>query len=290
MPRASTPSMRGPARNPFVGVGAGLGHARFHLHELPAAAGAALAHFAIANRLRDRRIPSAKKIAAEGDQVIGASEIESGKRGHAEAQEIGLAQDGFVQRLIGDGGRRAERFQESLDQFAALASERAREEGQGSGVSGMNFGEMRGQLGERLVPGDFLEIARAARATELQRIRQAIGMIENLKTGLASRAELAAVNRMLGIALELFRQTHLDDAGLTIANDFRVALHDPDQRAATGRAQRAYAGFPSGDSGDEIFVGNETNQLVLGAAARLEGRERSRESRNFEEVTPFHFS
>jgi hypothetical protein len=95
---------------------------------------------------------------------------------------------------------------------------------------------------------------------------------------------------MLGIALKLFRQAHFDDAGLTIANNFRVALHHPDQRAAAGRAERTYAGFPSGDSGDEIFVGNETNQLVLGAAARLKGRERSRESRNFEEITPLHFS
>ena len=140
------------------------------------------------------------------------------------------------------------------------------------------------------VPGNFLEIGGTARATELERIGEAIGMIENLKTGLASRAELASVNGMLGIALELFRQAHFDDAGLTIANDFRVALHHPHQRAAAGRAQRAHAGLPSGDSGDEIFVGNETNQLVLGAAARLEGRERSRESRNFEEVTPLHMS
>ena len=80
----------------------------------------------------------------------------------------------------------------------------------------MNLGEMRGQLGERRVPGNFLEIAGAARATELERIRQAIRVVEDLETGLASRAELAAVNRMLGIALELFRQAHLDDAGLAI--------------------------------------------------------------------------
>ncbi len=37
-----------PARDPLVGIGAGLRHARFDLHKFCAASGAALAHFAIA--------------------------------------------------------------------------------------------------------------------------------------------------------------------------------------------------------------------------------------------------
>ncbi len=119
-----------PARNPLVGVGAGLRHARLDLHEFCPASGAALAHLAVTYRLRDRRVPGAEEIGAKGNHIVGAAEIERRQRGVAEAQQICLAQHGFVERLVPDCRRRAESLQEPLDQFVALAAQGPRKEGQ----------------------------------------------------------------------------------------------------------------------------------------------------------------
>src|ERR1700719_530269 len=110
-----------PAGNPFIGTGAGLRHARFDLREPAAAAWAALTHLAVTYRLRHGRVPSAQEIGAEGEQVIGAGEIERGKLRAPETQKIGLTEHRFVERLVCDHRRRAKRFEKSVDQFAALS-------------------------------------------------------------------------------------------------------------------------------------------------------------------------
>ena len=137
-----------PARNPFVGVGAGLRHARFDLHEFCAASGAALAHLAVTDRLRNRRVPGAEEIGAEGDHIVGAGEIERGQRGVAEAQQICLAQHSFVEGLVPDRRRRAVGFQEALDQFVALSAQGPREKGQS--VGGLR--RLQARTGARTVP------------------------------------------------------------------------------------------------------------------------------------------
>ena len=123
----------GPAGNPLIGVGAGLRHTRFDLHEFCAASGAALAHLAVTYRLRHRRVPGAEEIGAEGDHIIGAAKIERGQRGMAEAEQICLAQYGFIERLIPDCRRRAVGFQEPLDQFVALSAQGPRQKGKSVG-------------------------------------------------------------------------------------------------------------------------------------------------------------
>ncbi len=65
-----------PARNPFVGIGAGLRHAGLDLHESAATPDASLAHFAVADGLRDGRVPCAQEIGAEGNDVVGSREIQ----------------------------------------------------------------------------------------------------------------------------------------------------------------------------------------------------------------------
>ena len=118
-----------PASNPLIGVGAGLRHTRFDLHEFCAAAGAALAHLAVTDRLRHGRVPGAEEIGAEGDDIICAGQVERGQRGVAEAEQICLAQHGFIERLVPDRRRRAVSFQEALDQFVALAAQGPRQKG-----------------------------------------------------------------------------------------------------------------------------------------------------------------
>ena len=88
-----------PASNPLIAVSAGLRHTRFHLHEFCPAAGAALAHLAITDRLRHGRVPGAEKISAEGDDIIRAAKVERRQRGVTEAEQICLAQHGFHRRV-----------------------------------------------------------------------------------------------------------------------------------------------------------------------------------------------
>ncbi len=149
---------------------------------------------------------------------------------------------------------------------------------------------MRGQFGKSILPTHYLEIGGAAGPPTLERIGEAVRMIEHLKGGMAPGAEFAAVDRVLRIAFELFCQAHLDQAGAAVAHDFGIAFHDAHESPAAGGTERAYARFPGGDSGNEIFVGNETDELLLGAAAGLESRHGAREGRNFEKVTALHVS
>ena len=93
---------------------------------------------------------------------------------------------------------------------------------------------------------------------------------------------------MLRIAFELFRQAHLDQAALAMTHDFGVALHHAHQQAAARGAQRADARLPGGDAGDQLFFRNETDELLLRTAAGVERGHHARESRDLDEVTPFH--
>ncbi len=113
----------GPTGNPLIGVGAGLGHTRFDLHEFCAAARAALTHLAVTDRLRHGGVPGAKEISAEGDYIIRAGKVERGQSGVAEAEQICLAQYGLIEGLIPDCRWGAVGFQEALDEFVALAAQ-----------------------------------------------------------------------------------------------------------------------------------------------------------------------
>ena len=200
-----------PAGNPLIGVGAGLRHTRFDLHEFCAAAGTALAHLAVTDRLRDGRVPGSEKIGAEGNHIIRAGKIERGQRGVAEAEQICLAQHGFIEGLVPDRRRRAVGFQEPLDQFVALSAQGPRQKGKSiRGLRCLQRGQVRGQFLQRIVPGYLLELAGAARAGALDRVSDAIRMVEHLQACLTAGAQLALIDGMLRIAFEFFRQAHLD--------------------------------------------------------------------------------
>src|ERR1700688_4435112 len=103
---------------------------------------------------------------------------------------------------------------------------------------------MLGQLLQRVVPGHGLKLTRAARPAALERVPQAVGMIDRLQPGLAAGTELAEVDGVLGVPFELFCQPHLDYTLLPVANHFRVAFHDADQQAASGGTERAHTWLP----------------------------------------------
>src|SRR6476660_242758 len=95
-------------------------------------------------------------------------------------------------------------------------------------------------------------------------------MIRHLDSGLAAYAKFALADRVCGIAFEFFRETHFDEAGLTVADDFGFPLHDSNEYSTARRAQGADARFPGGDSRDDLFLGNEANDVIFRIAATCE--------------------
>ncbi len=157
-----------------------------------AASGAALAHLAVTDRLRHRRVPGAQKIGAERDHIVGAAQIERRQRGMAEAQQICLAQHGFVERLVPDRGRRAEGLQKPLDQFAGAGRAAAAQERPASSSDFDDCSVVRCEANSFSASSQVicLELARTARAGALDGMRDAVGMVEHLQArpGRARRA------------------------------------------------------------------------------------------------------
>src|SRR5688572_24815431 len=109
-------------------------------------------------------------------------------------------------------------------------------------------------------------------------------MIGDLDGSLTARAQLALADRILGIALELLRQAHANDAGLAVAEHFRVAFHHARDHAAAGVTQRTHARFEGGNAWNKIVLRNETDDLVFGVAARRQRGAGAGDRRELDEV------
>ena len=149
MPSASAPSIPGPARNPLVGVGAGLRHARFHLHEF-------------CRGVRGGPGASRRSRSTARPESSRCRENRRRRRSHSRRgprSNVGSAAWPKLSRFawrstasskgsIPDCRRRAVGFQESLDQFVALAAAEAASERPASRVDfdDLQRGQMRGQL------------------------------------------------------------------------------------------------------------------------------------------------
>src|ERR1700676_2145575 len=113
-------------------------------------------------------------------------------------------------------------------------------------------------------------------------------MIEHLKTGLSARTKLPQVDGMTRVSFQFFGQTHLHKALLAVVHYLGFTLHHPDQQAASRAAHRAEAGLTRRHPGNEIFVGDEADELVVRAAAGIERGHDARERGYFYKVTTLH--
>jgi hypothetical protein len=119
---------------------------------------------------------------------------------------------------------------------------------------------------------------------------QAIRMIGHLDRGLATRAQRAMVDGMLGQSLELLGHSRANDAALAVSNDVHVGIHDAHVLAATGRAERANRWLPHRNPRHEIVVGDEPDDLVFGMAAACQRRAGASDSRHLEKSSSVHLS
>ena len=120
------------------------------------------------------------------------------------------------------GAERVTEARHPADVMAARA--RAHRDRLGSALRA-DLEHLLGDLVERLVPRDALPLAGAARPDAALRILQAVGVIDELRGRRADRAEIAVIQRTLGIALDLRE----------------LAVFDVHQRAAAAVAAAADA-------------------------------------------------
>src|SRR5207253_4286619 len=146
------------------------------------------------------------------------------------------------------------------------------------------------QLRDRLVPTDRLELTGAARAFALQRLRDAIGVIRDLDRRLPARAQSAAADGILRQPFDLLRDVRADDAALAVSNGLDVGVHHARVDGASGAAHRADARLPCRDPGNDVFLGNEADQLMLRVAAARERRARTGDRRQLDEIASVHRS
>ena len=94
-------------------------------------------------------------------------------------------------------------------------------------------------------------------------------MIGQLNRGLPARAQRTVIDWICRVAFQFFRGLDCHDAGLAVAHRLEVGVHDADVEAASRAAQRADARLPLGDTGHDVFVRHEADQLMLRVAAAV---------------------
>ena len=109
---------------------------------------------------------------------------------------------------------------------------------------------------QRFIPGDGLKLSSAAFGLA-HRTWQAIGIVENLQSGLSARTQLALVKGVLRVAFNLERSP----------------IHDTDENAAARRALPAGAGIPGRLPGQLFFRRAHVRFQGYPAARRLAARQ-----------------
>ena len=191
-------------------------------------------------------------IAPEGDAVGGAQRL------------IGK---GFVHQALLD----AEGGRPLLNQALEAAGHRRGEQGDLVGLSlATQVAELLGQELFPFLPGNWLEFARGVPE---QGLANAVGVVEALQGGLPADAEPAAIDGVLGVALDLDR----------------ASLARSHQHSTTGRAFAADGGVPGRHAGNDIFrryqIGDELFHRRLRAAGH--GRACAGDPDDFQKISAF---
>ena len=205
------------------------------------------------------------------------------------AERVRAPQDIIIEELEGLRGRGAKAGGELLDQFRASAALRPQQYREFLLViRRLESIEFRNQFAQRLIPGNFFELTLTTCARAFERVPDAIGVIGDLGRRLSARAKFSAVDRMIGIAFQLFRQAHSGEAQLSVAQDLHLTVHDACDQPAARRTKRTNAGPPYRGARHDPVFGNETNEMIFGIAAAGERRAGSGEAGNFDELAPIH--
>ena len=245
------------------GVGARPGHreAGLDLHEPRRAAVADPARPRVVAGEPGRRAERLQEVRPERDHHLGPGEVVVGDLPAPEDALVGGADRLVAERLVADPAR-PEGGRPARDEPGEGAGQRRRD--QRHAVAAARLVERLQPVDEillRLFPRDRIEHAPPRRRVgDAATVGpgDAIGVVQPLQRGLAPHAEPAAVDGVLGVALDLDRP----------------ALPGADADAAAGRALPADAGVPRGDAGNDVVGGHHEGDDPLGRHRRAGGGRR----------------
>jgi len=257
--------------DPFISVGTGERQARTDVGEAPHAAVAVSTHSAKLAGVLDGREPGFEEVGPEGEDQFRLLEIIEGNGGDAEGQAIRLTERFVADRLVAEPGPAPHGPEPIVDQTIEASRDERGHQGDATSPS-LEFCQ---PGGENLLP--FLPRGRAPRAVRPlpQGLSDPVRVVEPLEARLTTGAEAAAVDRMIGVPLDL------DGA----------PLHGLHQHPAAGGTFPADGGVPGGLARDDLLRGNDIRNQTLGGlrpTARHRGR-RPTDPDDLEEVSPIHF-
>ena len=236
-----------------------------------------------APRIKHRGDPAAQKIRADTQHEVGILDFVQRNAVPAE----GILRRGALHLEI----ERSRRLRRGV----AAACEKIR--GGGAARPGRNRGNIQNLFGggrlqnfrravERRVPRGIFENAGAVADF---RSAGAVGMIEPLHRRLTESANPSAAHRVERIALDFLDRCNRLAGFRAVDFDDPFRAHDADNGSAAGGALRANARAPFFDTGNNLFLGHEQGDDLVGLLAASAGRRASRgRSDQLEEVSPVH--
>ena len=243
---------------PPVGVGGGHREAGVDVHHRAADA-VALSELPVAPAVAHGGDPRVQEVGPERQQVLGALQIEVGHYVLLEDILDGGPERQRLQRLVREvAGARGR--DEAVDDHAGMRPDRVRDHDGLRPV--LELLELQGDARYRVRPAYLLPRACAALSDAEQRRADAVGVVQRLEARLAPRAVLAAVDRMVDVALDLLGP----------------ALHHADDDALARRALPAQRRVPVVEPGDHVLGHLQRRldeHLVWRNAAGLEHDRRS---------------
>jgi hypothetical protein len=255
-------------RHPFVGVEAGEVPARGGIDELGDIALGEPVGPGEAALILDRRAPALQEIGPEGDDVLRLAEVMRRHLVEPEDLTVGGAHRLVIKAFVAHQppAERRGPFGKEIREGAARGAADHRHP-----VAGL--AQLAGEPGDGVIPGDLHE---AAVGGPGHRRLDPARVVEALQRGLPAGAELALVDRVLGIALELDR----------------ASLAGAYVHAAPGGALGAGARVPGRYAGHLILglhqVGHQLLHPVGGAATQRHGAAAGRNSQHGEEAAAIY--
>ena len=248
--------LAGAHEKPLVGVGGRHRKPRLHLYERAALA-LALPEVAVAPRVAHGGDPRVQEVGAERQHVARVVDVEVGQAVLVEHLLDGPAKVGLLEHLVGHVAATVARH-EAIDHVAHVGARRLGYEHHGLLVAGGALViELIGEAADGVGPAYLLVLARSALAGAYQRPAYAVGVVERLQARLAACAVLAAVDRVVDVALDLLGP----------------ALHHAHHEPLAGGAAAAERGVPVGKARHHVFRHLQRALYVLLLLGDATGRE-----------------
>ena len=254
---------------PLVGAHAGHAHAGLDVDVAPHLAVAIAVALGESARLLDRAQPGLEEVDAEREDVAGRGQVVAGHRVRAEHLLVRRPQRLVPKWLVDDPRPGAHCAEPLVHQPAEAARLVPRDEPH---LVGRHLAQPIHDALDRIIPRYRLELAvRSPR----QRLAHPVGVVHALERGLPARAQLALVDRVLGVPLHLHH----------------AALAHPGVEAAPRRTLATARRIYRRDAGNLVLRGNEVGDELLDAVAPAAGQRRraaTGHTEDLEEPSPVH--